>query len=45
VAHLVAAITGGCAPWAGYVMKRGGYGLRWDMILGLTGSAVGSWIF
>ena len=26
---------------AGLVMKRGGYGLRWDIILGL----VGSWIF
>jgi uncharacterized membrane protein YeaQ/YmgE (transglycosylase-associated protein family) len=30
---------------AGYVMKRGGYGLRWDVILGLIGSVVGSWIF
>ena len=30
---------------AGYVMKRGGYGLRWDVILGLVGSVVGSWIF
>jgi uncharacterized membrane protein YeaQ/YmgE (transglycosylase-associated protein family) len=30
---------------AGYVMKRGGYGLRWDIILGLVGSVAGSWIF
>jgi uncharacterized membrane protein YeaQ/YmgE (transglycosylase-associated protein family) len=30
---------------AGYVMKRGGYGLRWDVILGLVGSVAGSWIF
>jgi uncharacterized membrane protein YeaQ/YmgE (transglycosylase-associated protein family) len=30
---------------AGYVMKRGGYGLRWDIILGVVGSIVGSWIF
>jgi uncharacterized membrane protein YeaQ/YmgE (transglycosylase-associated protein family) len=30
---------------AGYVMKRGGYGMRWDIILGLVGSVVGSWIF
>ena len=34
------------AGWlAGFVMERGGYGLRWDMILGLVGSVVGSWIF
>jgi uncharacterized membrane protein YeaQ/YmgE (transglycosylase-associated protein family) len=39
-------LVGVMAGWlAGYVIKRGGYGLRWDMILGLTGSAVGSWIF
>lgn len=30
---------------AGYVMKRGGYGLRWDIGLGVVGSIVGSWIF
>jgi uncharacterized membrane protein YeaQ/YmgE (transglycosylase-associated protein family) len=30
---------------ARYVMKRGGYGMRWDFILGLVGSVVGSWIF
>ena len=30
---------------AGYVMKRGGYGMRWDIILGLVGSVAGSWIF
>jgi uncharacterized membrane protein YeaQ/YmgE (transglycosylase-associated protein family) len=30
---------------AGYVMKRGGYGMRWDIILGLVGSIAGSWIF
>jgi uncharacterized membrane protein YeaQ/YmgE (transglycosylase-associated protein family) len=30
---------------AGYVMKRGGYGLRWDIVLGLVGSVAGSWIF
>ena len=29
---------------AGYVMKRGGYGMRWDIILGLVGSVAGSWI-
>jgi uncharacterized membrane protein YeaQ/YmgE (transglycosylase-associated protein family) len=30
---------------AGYVMKRGGYGMRWDILLGLVGSVAGSWIF
>ena len=34
------------AGWlAGFVMKRGGYGLKWDIVLGLAGSAVGSGIF
>ena len=34
------------AGWlAGFVMERGGYGLKWDIVLGLTGSAVMSWIF
>jgi uncharacterized membrane protein YeaQ/YmgE (transglycosylase-associated protein family) len=27
---------------AGIVTKRGGHGLRWDIILGLVGSIVGS---
>jgi uncharacterized membrane protein YeaQ/YmgE (transglycosylase-associated protein family) len=27
---------------AGIFTKRGGYGLRWDIILGLVGSIVGS---
>ncbi len=26
-------------------MKGGGYGLLWDIIFGLSGSFVGSWIF
>jgi uncharacterized membrane protein YeaQ/YmgE (transglycosylase-associated protein family) len=30
---------------AGLVMKRGGYGRGWDVILGLTGSVVVSWLF
>jgi uncharacterized membrane protein YeaQ/YmgE (transglycosylase-associated protein family) len=39
-------LVGVLAGWlAGYVLTRGGYGLRWDIILGLAGSAVGSWIF
>jgi uncharacterized membrane protein YeaQ/YmgE (transglycosylase-associated protein family) len=30
---------------AGFVMKRGGFGQRWDLILGLVGSIAASWIF
>jgi uncharacterized membrane protein YeaQ/YmgE (transglycosylase-associated protein family) len=30
---------------AGYVLNRGGYGMRWDIILGLVGSVAGSWLF
>jgi uncharacterized membrane protein YeaQ/YmgE (transglycosylase-associated protein family) len=30
---------------ARYVMKDGGYGLGWDVTLGLIGSVVVSWIF
>ena len=30
---------------AGLVMKRGGHGLKTDIILGLAGSIGGSWIF
>jgi uncharacterized membrane protein YeaQ/YmgE (transglycosylase-associated protein family) len=30
---------------AEFVMKRGDYGLRGDIILGLVGSLVGGWIF
>lgn len=29
---------------AGWVMKRGGYGLSWDITLGLVGSIGGSWM-
>jgi uncharacterized membrane protein YeaQ/YmgE (transglycosylase-associated protein family) len=39
-------LAGALVGWlAGYVMERGGYGLRWDIILGLVGSVVGSWMF
>jgi uncharacterized membrane protein YeaQ/YmgE (transglycosylase-associated protein family) len=30
---------------AGFVMKRGSYGRGWDVILGLIGSVVVSWIY
>ena len=39
-------LAGALVGWlAGYVMERGGYGLRWDIILGLAGSVVVSWMF
>lgn len=39
-------LVGGLAGWlAGFVMERGGYGLRWDIMLGVVGSIVGSWVF
>ena len=43
---VTAVLVGAIAGWvAGRVMKDGGYGLTGDMILGLVGSIVGSWIF
>jgi uncharacterized membrane protein YeaQ/YmgE (transglycosylase-associated protein family) len=39
---LVGLLTG---VLAGFGMKRGGYGLRWDIPLGLVGSIVMGWIF
>ena len=42
----IVVLGGVLAGWlAGFVMERGGYGLKWDIVLGLAGSAVGSWIF
>jgi uncharacterized membrane protein YeaQ/YmgE (transglycosylase-associated protein family) len=39
-------LGGVLAGWlAGFVIERGGYGLKGDIVLGLAGSAVGSWIF
>ena len=39
-------VAGLVAGWlAGFVMKSGGYGLKKDLILGLVGSIVGSWLF
>jgi uncharacterized membrane protein YeaQ/YmgE (transglycosylase-associated protein family) len=41
----VMVLMGVLAGWlARYLMERGGFGLRWDVILGLAGSAVGSWL-
>ena len=34
-------LAGVLADWlAGLLMERGGYGLRWDVTLGLAGSAI-----
>jgi uncharacterized membrane protein YeaQ/YmgE (transglycosylase-associated protein family) len=39
-------LVGLLAGWlAGFVMKGGGYGLAGDIVLGLVGSLLGSWIF
>jgi len=42
----IVVLGGVLAGWlAWFVMRRGGYGLKGDIVLGLAGSAVGSWIF
>jgi uncharacterized membrane protein YeaQ/YmgE (transglycosylase-associated protein family) len=39
-------LAGLLAGWlAGHVMTRGGFGLQWDLTLGLAGSALSSWLF
>ncbi|MGD0264435.1 MAG: GlsB/YeaQ/YmgE family stress response membrane protein [Candidatus Methylomirabilota bacterium] len=39
-------VVGLVVGWlAGFVMKSGGYGVKGDLILGLVGSIVGSWLF
>ncbi len=39
-------VVGLMAGWlAGFMMKGGGYGLIGDLLLGLVGSVVGSWLF
>ena len=39
-------LVGVLAGWlAGHVMTRGGFGLQWDLTLGLAGSALSSWLF
>ncbi len=38
--------VGAIAGWlAGQIMKGGGYGLIWNIILGIVGGAVGGWLF
>jgi uncharacterized membrane protein YeaQ/YmgE (transglycosylase-associated protein family) len=39
-------VVGLIAGWlAGVVMKGGGYGIFWDLIIGLVGSLVGGFVF
>ena len=39
-------VVGLVVGWlARYVLKSGGYGLKEDLMLGLVGSIVGSWLF
>jgi uncharacterized membrane protein YeaQ/YmgE (transglycosylase-associated protein family) len=39
-------VVGLIAGWlAGQVMKRGGYGVLVDILLGLLGGVVGGWVF
>jgi len=39
-------IVGIISGWlAGQIMKGNGYGLIWDLILGIAGAVVGRWVF
>ena len=39
-------VVGIIAGWlAGVVMKGGGYGVIWDLILGIAGAIIGGWLF
>jgi uncharacterized membrane protein YeaQ/YmgE (transglycosylase-associated protein family) len=39
-------ILGGIAGWlAGRLMSGHGYGVIWDVVLGIVGSFVGGWVF
>lgn len=39
-------VVGVIAGWlAGLIMKGDGFGLLWDLILGIAGAVVGGWMF
>ena len=43
---VMSVVFGLFAGWlAGIAMKGGGYGLLWDIVVGLSGGVVGSWLF
>ena len=38
-------VVGMIAGWlAGLIMKGGGFGILWDLILGIAGAVVGGWL-
>ena len=43
---LIILAIGAIAGWiAGQLMRGGGFGLLWNIILGILGSFVGNWLF
>lgn len=39
-------VVGIVSGWlAGLIMKGDGYGLIWDLVLGIAGAVVGGWLF
>lgn len=43
---LIVLAIGAVAGWiAGNLMRGGGFGLLWNIILGILGSFVGNWLF
>lgn len=43
---LIFLLVGAVAGWlAGQIMKGGGFGLLWNIILGIVGGVVGGWLF
>lgn len=43
---LIFLLVGAIAGWlAGQLMKGGGFGILWNIILGIIGGIVGGWLF
>lgn len=43
---LIFLLVGAVAGWlAGQLMKGGGFGILWNIILGIIGGIVGGWLF
>jgi uncharacterized membrane protein YeaQ/YmgE (transglycosylase-associated protein family) len=39
-------LSGAVAGWlAGLIFRGGGYGLIWNIIVGIVGGAIGGWLF
>lgn len=46
ISVLVFLATGAVAGWlAGLILKGGGFGLLWNIIIGILGGIIGGWIF